>query len=198
LVELLVVMVALSLLLTMSGPLLRMAVGARRPPAVAAQIGAALDRARVHAIGKSVPVWVRIGPQSKDVIRGAEDATALAVSIGEWRQTLNGTGEWRQLGRPETYPNYTLAKLAAYGDRPDAASGTLDGTVWLRFEPSGEVRGIQDQAVKEPPPTAPQLFQWLELGLQPTERGAVPERLKSDTAVVQVAGLTGQIVRYEP
>ena len=51
---------------------------------------------------------------------------------------------------------------------------------------------------KEPAEVTTELTRWIELGFQPTRAGTRTTALEHDTAVLQIAGLTGQIRRFAP
>lgn len=198
LAEILVVIAVISLLLTLAGPLVRQASRGSSPASIASRVAAELERAKTTAASKNTYVWTYLGPL-KD-----EPSTLQLVA---WEST-DGTPEpappnLASAGPPQRFENIDLrGDLPAYADRPEIpAADRPDGAVWLRFSPSGEVHAAPVSATaspKEPAEVTTSLTRWIELGFQPTRAGTRTTGLENDTAVLQIAGLTGQIRRFAP
>jgi prepilin-type N-terminal cleavage/methylation domain-containing protein len=198
LVEVLVVIAVISLLLTLAGPLVRQASRGSSPVTIASRVAAELERAKTTAASKNTYVWTYLGPLKDD------PATLQLVA---W-ESADGTPDpapanLASAGPPQRFENIDLrGDLPAYDDRPEVpAADRPDKAVWLRFSPSGEVHAAPVSATaspKEPVEVSTGLTRWIELGFQPTRGGTRTTALESDTAVLQIAGLTGQIRRFAP
>lgn len=198
LVEVLVVIAVISILLTLAGPLVRQASRGNSPANVASRIAAELERAKTTAASKNTYVWTYLGPLKDD------PATLQLVA---WEST-DGTPDaapanLASAGPAQRFENIDLrGDLPAYADRPQVpAADRPDEAVWLRFSPSGEVHAATVSATaspKEPAEVTTELTRWIELGFQPTRGGTRTTALEKDTAVLQIAGLTGQIRRFAP
>jgi prepilin-type N-terminal cleavage/methylation domain-containing protein len=198
LAEILVVIAVISLLLTLAGPLVRQASRGNSPVSIAARIASELERAKTAAASKNTYVWTYLGPHP-------DDPSTLQLVI--WEAT-DGTPDrapanLASAGPAQRFENIALSgALPAYADRPPVpAADRPDGAVWLRFSPSGEVHAAAVPATAspdEPAEVAPELTRWIELGFQPTRAGTKTTALERDTAVLHVAGLTGQIRRFAP
>ncbi len=198
LVEVLVVIAVISLLITLAGPLVRQASRGSSPVNIASRVAAELERAKTAAASKNTYVWTYLGPL-KD-----EPSTLQLVA---WEST-DGTPDPAPANLAPSSPaqrfeNIDLrGDLPAYADRPEVpAADRPDEAVWLRFSPSGEVHAATVSATaspKEPAEVTTGLTRWIELGFQPTRAGTRSTALENDTAVLQIAGLTGQIRRFAP
>lgn len=198
LVEVLVVIAVISLLITLAGPLVRQASRGSSPVNIASRVAAELERAKTAAASKNTYVWTYLGPL-KD-----EPSTLQLVA---WEST-DGTPDPAPANLAPSSPaqrfeNIDLrGDLPAYADRPEVpAADRPDEAVWLRFSPSGEVHAATVSATaspKEPAEVTTELTRWIELGFQPTRAGTRSTALENDTAVLQIAGLTGQIRRFAP
>ena len=198
LVEVLVVIAVISLLITLAGPLVRQASRGSSPVNIASRVAAELERAKTAAASKNTYVWTYLGPL-KD-----EPSTLQLVA---WEST-DGTPDPAPANLAPSSPaqrfeNIDLrGDLPAYADRPEVpAADRPDEAVWLRFSPSGEVHAATVSATaspKEPAEVTTGLTRWIELGFQPTRAGTRSTALENDTAVLHIAGLTGQIRRFAP
>lgn len=198
LVEVPVVIAVISLLITLAGPLVRQASRGSSPVNIASRVAAELERAKTAAASKNTYVWTYLGPL-KD-----EPSTLQLVA---WEST-DGTPDpapanLAPSGPAQRFENIDLrGDLPADADRPEVpAADRPDKAVWLRFSPSGEVHAATVSATaspKEPAEVTTGLTRWIELGFQPTRAGTRTTALENDTAVLQIAGLTGQIRRFAP
>ncbi len=198
LAEILVVIAVISLLLTLAGPLVRQASRGNSPSSVASRVAAELERAKTAAAAKNTYVWTYLGPNRDD---------PSTLELVAW-ESADGTPDRRPANLAPSSPakrfeNISLrGDLPAYADRPPVpAAARPDEAVWLRFSPSGEVHATAVPATassKEPAEVVPALERWIELGFQPTRAGTRTTALERDTAVLHVAGLTGQIRRFAP
>jgi len=203
LIEMLVVIAIISILLTAAGPVFDKLTSGQSPAAVAAAVAGQLDRARTHAIAKNTYVWVRLGAveeEPKDFFIGVYQS----LDGTEKPAATNFKGVW-------TAPRFENFKLTSQLDSNFTATlptPTVDeknkpsDAVWVRFSPSGEVQTIDATPtesrikMKLPEGTPAPLTSWIELGLQPTRGGQVPEALKKDVAAIRLAGLTGQTLQF--
>ncbi len=198
LAEILVVITVIAALLTLAGPLVRQASRGNSPVAVAGGIASELERAKTTATAKNTYVWTYLGPHQTET---------TALQLIAW-ESADGTPDRNPAnlassGRARSFENFTLnPALPAYGDRPGvAAANRPAAAVWLRFSPSGEVHATAvapGMSSEEPPEISGELARWIELGLQPTREGKIIAALERDTAVIHIAGLTGQIRRFAP
>ena len=198
LVEVLVVIAVISILLTLAGPLVRQASRGSSPVSIASRVAAELERAKTTAASKNTYVWTYLGPLKDD------PATLQLVA---WESTDGTpdptTANLASAGPAQRFENIDLrGDLPAYADRPEVPTADRpDEAVWLRFSPSGEVHAATVSATaspKEPAEVTTELTRWIELGFQPTRAGTRTTALEKDTAVLQIAGLTGQIRRFAP
>jgi prepilin-type N-terminal cleavage/methylation domain-containing protein len=203
LIEMLVVIAIISILLTAAGPVFDKLTSGQSPAAVASAVAGQLDRARTHAIAKNTYVWVRLGAveeEPKDFFIGVYQS----LDGTEKPDVANFKGVW-------TSPRFENFKLSNQLDPsftstlPEPAispNAKPDQAVWIRFSPSGEAQTIDaiptESRIKMRLPTATvaDLTSWIELGLQPTRGGQVPESAKKDVAAVRIAGLTGQTLQF--
>ena len=198
LAEILVVIAVISILLTLAGPLVRQASRGSSPVNIASRVAAELERAKTAAAAKNTYVWTYLGPLQED---------PSTLQLVAWEST-DGTPDRAPANLAPSSPaqrfeNIDLrGDLPAYTDRPEVpAADRPDEAVWLRFSPSGEVHAATVSATaspKEPVEVTTDLTRWIELGFQPTRAGTRTTALERDTAVLQIAGLTGQIHRFAP
>jgi prepilin-type N-terminal cleavage/methylation domain-containing protein len=198
LAEILVVIAVVSLLLTLAGPLVRQASRGNSPGGVAARVAAELERAKTAATSKNTYVWTYLGPNEDD---------PSTLQLVAW-ESADGTPDRRPANLAPSSPAQRFENIDLRGDLPVYAGRPLvpaaarpDEAVWLRFSPSGEVHAAAVPATasaEEPAEVAAELTRWIELGFQPTRGGTRTTALERDTAVLQIAGLTGQIRRFAP
>jgi len=198
LIELLAVMAIISVLLTIAVPLARDASRPRSPSQIAVSIAAEFDRAKTLAAARNTYVWTYLGPDR-------DDSKQDHLQLQSW-ESADGTPDrvtsnLRSAGRASRYENIALsAMLPPYADRPEVPErGRAETAIWLRFSPSGEVRVAKLPSAadpKEPVEIPPELSRWTEIGLQGMRGGRIGSA--SDTAVIQIAGLTGQVRRFTP
>ena len=196
----LVVMVILSILITAAGPVFDSITSTQRPTRVASALVGQLERARSHAMSRNTYVWVRLG-------KVREEPEDFFVGVYE---SLDGTKSpgASNLKACWTAPRFSNIRLTGNlaprfsrpavpdADRPEAA-------VWIRFSPGGEAWTVaadpsQSRIRMIPPADEGRLSRWTEIGLQPTRGGVVSEKLRQDVASVQIAGLTGQALAFNP
>ena len=194
LLELLVVMVIFSILITAAGPVFDSITSAQRPATVATAIVGQLERARNHAMARNTYAWVRLG-------KVAEEPDDFFIGVYE---SLDGTktpsaSNIRGCWTAPRFPNIRLTGgLASQFSRPSVSDADRPETaVWIRFSPGGEAWTFaadpaQSRIKMIPPADEGTLSHWTEIGLQPTRGGVVSAKLKLDVASVQIAGLTGQ------
>jgi len=198
LLELLVVMVILSILITAAGPVFDSITTTQRPASVASAIAGQLERARSHAMSRNTYVWVRLG-------KVAEEPNDFFVGVYESLDGTRtpGTSNIKGCWTAPRFPNISLTgKLAADFSRPSIPDADRPETaVWVRFSPGGEAWTFaadpsQSRIKMIPPADEGTLSHWTEIGLQPTRGGVVSAKLRLDVASVQIAGLTGQALVF--
>lgn len=205
LIELLVVVSILVIGLVMVGPIITRLVNSQTPESAAIEVSAATDWARAEAVGKSTFVWMRIGPAQQGEVE--DDILEVRVWISENGLPDGSPQNLRELRKPLRYSNIGLVPNV----EPDAVGelrpmtpikDRLDESGWLIFSPEGSVRTVVSSAGEAVPPlgSAPsppvEIPRWLELGFEPRRGGKTTPALKKQSAVVQVAGLTGHTVVY--
>lgn len=196
--ELLVVMVIISILITAAGPVFDSVTSTQRPSSVATAVVGQLERARSLAMARNTHVWVRLGKVAEEPndffvgVYESTDGTRVPTSS-------NIKGSWTA----PRFPNISLTgNLASDFTRPPVQDSARPETaVWIRFSPSGEAWTVaadpmQSRIKMIPPADEGTLSRWVEIGLQPTRGGTVSAKLKADVASVQIAGLTGQALAF--
>ncbi len=196
LIEMLVVIAIISLLLTAAGPVFDSLAATPDPGAAAGVVAGQLERARTHARSRNSYVWVRLGTV-------AENPDEFFIGIYE---APDGTADPAAAKGVWTAPRIANLRLSSSLDasfkRPEIAdAGRPDLAAWVRFSPGGEARLIdanplEKRAKLKPPAGEGALLPWMELGLQPTRRGIVPESAKQDVASVQLSGITGRTLEF--
>lgn len=200
LIEMLIVIAVISILMTAAGPVLDRLTSNYSPASVASAVAGQLERARSHAMAKNTYVWVRLGAVSEEpreffigVYESLDGTTALGSNV---------KGVW-------SAPRFTNFKLKSIGQsvftRPYSSSANRpEVAAWIRFSPSGEAwyqpgLATESRIGLKPPSGDPVLHSWSEIGLQPTIAGRddIPA-LRKDVATVQLSGLTGQALFYNP
>lgn len=196
--EVLVVMVVISILITAAGPVFESITSSQRPATVASAIVGQLERARSHAMARNTQVWVRLG-------KVAEEPNDFYIGVYESLDgsRVPGTSNIKGCWTAPRFQNISLTgKLAAEFSRPTVPDPDRpEEAVWIRFSPSGEAWTIAGDPAQSrirmiPPGDEGTLSRWTEIGLQPTRGGVVSAKLKADVASVQIAGLTGQALAY--
>jgi prepilin-type N-terminal cleavage/methylation domain-containing protein len=201
LIEMLVVIAIISILMTAAGPVLDRLTSSHSPGTIATTVAGQMERARNHAIAKNTYVWVRLGVVSDEpgvFFIGVYESLDGTTNLG-----ANVKGVW-------SAPRFANLKLKALGQsvlsRPyESLTNRPEGTAWIRFSPSGEAwyqPGVATESrigLKPPATPDPVLHRWNEIGLQPTIAGRDDlETLRRDVATVQISGLTGQALVYNP
>lgn len=196
LVEMLVVIAIISILLTAAGPVFDTLASAQSPAVVSSAVAGQLERARSHAIAKNTYVWVRLG-------QVAEEPNDFFIGVYETLDGTNSPAEAKGIWSAPRFANYRLSNsLDPSLSLPDVpADSQPDAAAWIRFNPIGEAWLIpaktSESRIKLVPPSEEgALSRWIELGIQPTRGGVVPEKSKKDVGAVQLSGLTGQTLRY--
>ncbi len=196
LIEMLVVISIISILLTAAGPVFDSLTAVQSPSVVASAVSGQLERARSHAIARRTHVWVRLG-------QVAEEPNDFFIGVYETIDGTNTPSEAKGIWSAPRFANYRLSnRLDSSLSRPDVpAESQPDAAAWIRFNPDGEAWLIPAETSESriklvPPADEGTLSRWIELGIQPTRGGAVPESRKKDVGAVQLSGLTGQTLRY--
>lgn len=171
-----------------------------------------IDKARAYAMAQNTYVWVGFN-QAQASTAGKKNVVVFIVASRDGSMTTTSTN-LVEIGKPLRFENLVLADLSAqtiggYANRPTgssvqslATSGTVSPALTLPFnlskftanqvlqvDPEGKVEVMVDSTATDLP-----LVNWIELGL---ERGVLGSKDK-DTAIIQVAGLTGQTRVYRP
>ncbi len=202
LVELLSVISVMVLMFSLIVPSLTGLRGAGDLNKTAFDISGILESARAQAMAKNSYVWVGFASSQENTVislKTSSDGTKPTTL-----NSANNSGSLLTLGKLETFPNVQVSNnIASYGGRATtvkqlADSGNTDtfqtkvgSTIYtfnkiIEINPAGEVRIVSDTT----------LPRWIEIGLQPM-RGSVKDN-SGNSAVLQIAGLTGQSRVFRP
>ena len=172
-----------------------------------------IEQARAYAVAQNTYVWVMFN-QANASNATQKNTAVFAVASRNGTYSVADTN-LIQVGKMMVFQNVSLANLSAEtyaGDQPKSgveqlcnrtfiATGGSNGFVKMkpiidytpnqviRFNPEGSL-----EAPKGPGISTVEMFKWIEVGLQPM-RGD-QEGPREGTAVLQVAGLTGQVQVY--
>ena len=193
LVELLVVMAVMMLILGLSASMFRSLEGSRGVTSAADQVRGVIELARAQAQGTGTWQWVGVKP--------AEHKTDLLVRLYRVPAGLDTIPITAQRdGKEFSFQSIKLSEVipAAKVPRKVTDQKLPEKGGWLAVAPSGEVRldlvtPIWTGTASTLNITAPSmnLHPWLEIGI-------IPSFGTGNSAVVQVAGLTGQLKVYRP
>jgi prepilin-type N-terminal cleavage/methylation domain-containing protein len=174
-----------------------------------------IDHAREYAMAQNTYVWIMFN-QGQDATTQDRYIAVYAFASRDGSSTPNKSN-FVQVGKLMILQNMTLDNLSAYpyGGRPTAGVLQVTGgvtmnvssiipvtTIATKYSNPCRVLGITPGGLVEMPKTSSvsfanmAIFKWLEIGLQPM-RGEMKVPA-GGTAVIQIAGLTGQTRVYRP
>jgi len=211
--ELLAVIAIMVVLMTFTLPILRGGSGVEK---AAWEIAGLIEQARAAAMAQSTYVWV--GFNETQVSTADQKNTAVFIVVSKDGSSTFSTANLLQIGKTSLFNNLKLADFSGsqfdYGNRDRGAVvtqlaattplsfagatafpgklSTYTSCRVLRIDPDGSARIPDGTAI-----SSVQMVRRLELGLQPMKGAAVPPN-NSDTAAIQVAGLTAQARIYRP
>jgi Tfp pilus assembly protein FimT len=212
LIEMLAVVGLMLLLLSLTLPVIR---GSSNVTKAAWELSGLIEQARAHAMAQNTYVW--IGFNEAQASTTAQKNTAVFLMASKDGSSTATPSNLVHFGKTIILERLTIANFSSsnfdYGNRKGAADGvvqfslrnaisggsilptklaTYTSTKVIRFDPEGSASVTVSTDIN-----TVEMPKWIELGLQPMQGTAVPTK-NSDTAALQITGLTGQTRIYRP
>jgi prepilin-type N-terminal cleavage/methylation domain-containing protein len=212
LIELLAVVAIMVLLMTFTLPMIR---GGNDLTKSAWDIAGIIDQARAYAMAQNTYVWVGFNEAQASTTSQKNIAVFVVASKDGSSNAIKSN--LVQIGRTSIFDNLAVADFSAssfdYGNRKRGADGVVQlagrhevattsilpgkltaytNTRMIQIDPEGAVNTPTGTAI-----ATVEMLRWIELGLQPRKGTVVPGN-NTNTAAIQIAGLTGQTRIFRP